>query len=347
MFTVRLSRCCLGLLVIVSLVFSGCQDSKNDTRVIEARLVNKYFTPEDSVYLGAVGDFKFIHDRFLISEFENSRLLVFHQDFSLDTIVGRFGQGPGEFRMAGPVGEAYGRIYVHDIAHGKVRCYSPDFKYFSDFDMPNAEEVNNFVFSDSVVYYSSTDGRGAPIVSVSLKDNSISRFGSFVKVGLDEFQKINRSQGYIFRLDNHFIYLLATEPRAIVYDLEFNVVSTLDWSHLAMLKNSLARAKLTYLNNRNTTVYLIDDVYNLGNDFYLSAYEDFKTDDPDKNYGYKRKLNKVIRLTYDNTTSQLRLEEVIDLGEGGGWYGQILITEDNKLFANDGVNDQIHEFVLD
>jgi hypothetical protein len=347
MFTVRLSRYCFGLLVVFSLVFSGCLDSKDDTRVIEARLVNKYFTPEDSVYLGTVGDFKFIHDRFLISEFENSRLLVFHEDFTLDTIVGRFGQGPGEFRMAGPVGEAFGHIYVHDIAHGKIRFYTPDFESFSDFSMPNPEEVNSFVFSDSVVYYSSTDGLGAPIVSVSFKDNSTRRFGSFVKEGMDEFQKINRSQGYIFRLDNHFIYILATEPRAMVYDEDFNVVSTLDWSHLEILKNSLARAKLTYLNDRNTTVYLIDDVYNLGNDFYLSAYEDLKTNDSDKNYGFKRKLNKVIRLTYDASAFQLQFEEIIDLSQGGGWYGQILITKDHRLFANDGVNDQIHEFALE
>ncbi|GAB5524539.1 MAG: hypothetical protein Roseis2KO_24110 [Roseivirga sp.] len=335
------------ILLLCFLISLGCSAEKHDFDLTKAQLVKRYFTESDSVYLGDVGDLNFLNDQFFISESDNSRLLIFNSDFSLDTIVGRFGQGPGEYRMAGALGTAFGQFYLHDIAHGKLRFYPRSFESFNDIELLGPEEVNSFAISDSIIYYSSTDGKGRPIVAIDLKKDSIRRYGSFIDKGLDEFQKINRSQGYIFKQDTGFIYIYKSEPKAIVYDADFRVVSELDLSHLSLFKNSLIRADMTYRNQANTTVFLIDDAFKNGNKYYLSVYEDFETDNLEKNYGFRRKLNKLIKLNYAEDVSQLQLEEIIDLSDGGGWYNEILVLSDHSLYAFDGINHEIHKFEID
>lgn len=333
-------------LAIVPLLFASCGKQESETAALKAKLKARYFTEADSVYITGVSDMQFIGDKLIMTEFERSRFLVLDDQFALDTIIGRYGKGPDEYFYIGAIGAINDGFFVHDVFNGRLRVFDESLGFVGNLKLHYPEEVSNFAFRDSVLSYVSLDAQGYPIVTIDLKSDSIRRYGKFLEAGRDVFQKVNRSRGYLFPVDERTVFFHSTEPLVKVYNPDFEVVFELNFADLDLLKNSLKRAELTYKNKKNTYILLFEDVFQYSERFYLTAYTDYKTNEAEKNYGFGRRLHSIIEMEYDPQKPSIELKSIIDLSDGGGWYEQIIVESD-RILAFDAINDELHEFELD
>ena len=331
---------------ILIMILCSCGQSGTSIPVKKASLKARYLSESDSVYVSSAADMKVIDGRLFLTEFQRGRLLIFDEQFNLDTIIGRYGKGPDEFYNAASIGVINQGFYVHDVFHGQLRVYNNSLEAQGNIKLHYPDQASNFALKDSVLSYAATDGQGYPIVTINLKGGEINRYGEFLEEGKDVFQKVNRSRGYVFSEGDNYLFIHSTEPLVKIYDRDFNILFQQSFADLELLNHSLRRAELTYENEKNTTLLLFEDIFRFEDRFYLATYVDSRTDDIKTNYGFKRKLNSIIEMEFDPQKLSVELKGIIDLSDGGGWYKQIIVESD-RILAFDAINDELHEFELD
>ncbi|WP_420385250.1 hypothetical protein [Roseivirga sp.] len=310
--------------------------------------VESYFTESDSVYISDIADINLFDSAIVLSERERNRVLILGNELSIDTIVGRFGDGPNEFSDIGIIAPSDEGIYVHDPGHSVLRLYNQEFELIRSIRINTSGEYiyNLSSFKNKIYYSTSHDTVEAPIVEFDLIDETFRYHGEFLSEIENKWQRRIRSEGYIFKVGGSFVQVFPTEPQIRLLDNNFELLSVLDLTDLDLLKNSILRSEDIYLNNNSTILMLFADVFCLDQSIYLATYQDFRVDDYNSGIRFKRLLNKVIRIDYDSIKEEMEIGRIIDLSNGGGWYEQILPISNERMFAFDALTNELHEFAF-
>ena len=269
---------CISLIIFIHYrVFS--QSFNPEDIPVEEKYPVKAVSEGEDFYLNVPCYVKYNkYDRNLyVVDQKNNNIRVFDTDLNYLRTIGRFGQGPGEFKFPADVTfDKKGNLYVIDQGNFRIQILDKDGEYISGFWFIYDISKPDICLDSKNRIYINKPANGYLFTLLDSTGNTITKFGELYRFENErELIKMNTVKFLIDDMDN--IYCAFQEyPVLRKYDKDFNLIYEIKYDYLPEIKakNKKWKKKISETKNQNTNIYKI---YNMnistdGEFLYLGLY---------------------------------------------------------------------------
>ena len=313
------------LYILTFLIFSSCNKS----------FIYEIIKIEPSFIIEELNDSCFFKDIKYMCEFDNSlyisdeyngRLLVIDNNMNLTNIIGRNGNGPGDFWGIGCVNIYNDTIFVVDAGNLRVNKFSIDGKYVGNSTISDySTTINNFIVDNAGYFYFSSFIEDQPIVKY---DNNLYKIKVFGHKAIEEHNiETKAANRFLLQYFQNDILTMQTDyPIINKYDKDGFFVGSY------MLEQSLFKSRLFFKKqqitkdpeNRKKTYNIFRSIAILHNKLFV-LYID--------HYNENIFCNKIAELEYKD--DNFIINRVYQLSQSNDWFQSICFFN-GKLFAFNG-----------
>jgi hypothetical protein len=289
-----------------------------------------------------------IPEGYLIADRIGKKVIHCDYDFKVVKVIGKAGEGPGEFQsprivkkegnLVYTVGTANRGFAVHSMSGGLVHSFKPQTGVYNPI-------ISQFAVQDEKIVISSPN-EDKPITILNTKGEKVKSFGksmaNYVKP-----DKFFRNRGHILNYTNDaFLFVGLDSPVIQEYDYDGELLaehSFVDHPYFESFFNGVnLRKRKSNNSSSNTTYILSQDACFSGGKLYLLTYTYSKEADVSlHNILVLKKINgrfvieKTLELTYP------------DLGVESPWFEAFCIDHENqKIIAFDNTSSAFLTFRL-
>lgn len=227
----------------------------------------------DSIFSNHLGSIaQDSHKNFYICDAANHCILKLDSTLNLTKIIGRAGQGPGEFLYPQDIIIQNGLIYVNDSGNNRIEILDMEGSYQKSFHPFSPLSQTNFAVNSKGLIYTNTPGKDSLVTVYNQDGKELYSFGKKYNFpGLLEYNN-NKALLAIDSDDNTYAAFIAI-PKVKKYDKMGKLIWEKDTSEFPEVKAMLNRIKVAKKKRRNNPhlVYLlISDLHiGAGNNPYI------------------------------------------------------------------------------
>lgn len=246
----------------LALFASSCGDANQKTSVIPQIDMNADY-PEKEICLQDIAEVSYISlettDEFLLADVasmemvsskgivcvSDEKVLLFHPDGKVKSLLDKKGEGPGEYRYVHYATADWERneIYIHDIHQKAMMVYSMDGKFKHSFDIDIRARQNDLLCDNEghVVLYKEKTGRlehgkveppYRPVVRVSKEDGQIDSLSHWLDYYTTMGVKAELADGNAWTLDVPIPALVKLNGKVYVSEVASDTIYLLEKSSL-------------------------------------------------------------------------------------------------------------------
>jgi len=247
----------------------------------------------DSIFLSKVRDLQFYENRLYISEQYLSQVIEMNKDFTLNRLIGRRGEGPGEFVSIESIALEDSLLYVFDMGHSAVLCFDQKNKFRGKYALLNDRIYMPYRFfvDDSCLYVSTAEKEGL-FLEANMRVGEESYCGKRKDFGEDLPNRIRNSR-HILDFEDKCITVSDNIPIVEIYDLKNKqMIDALDFSDMDYIKKDLIKNE--NVQKLNSYTKIVADAYVDGNFLYVLLFGTSASGGPLSNEILKIELSPVL-----------------------------------------------------
>jgi len=251
----------------------------------------------DSIFSNTLWDIaQDTHKNFYICDAANRCILKLDSTLNLTKVIGRAGQGPGEFLYPKNIIIKNGLIYVNDSDNNRIEILDMEGNYQKSFRPFSPLGQTNFAVNSKGLIYTNTPGRDSLITVYNQNGEELYSFGK--KYNFPGLLEYNNNIAFlaIDSSDNTYAAFIAI-PKIKEYDKTGKLIWEKDTSEFPEVKAMLNRIKVKKKKQKNPNLIylLITDLQIAENNLYILCIS------PSPPHGYGRNICEL-----DSSTGNLK-----------------------------------------
>jgi len=325
----------LNLFLLATILFLfGCNNQKK--QIINLKLTKSVDVLNDSTFFGSSECMTIKKN--IITIAEKSRILLTDRDFNLINVIGRPGNGPGEFN------KVYHLIFYKDTLYAvnemlkEMNVYSSNGKYVRNFLLP-ASPLGRIAIDDRGRFYLSTSYGKKPIICFENNGNVVDVFGKMfngkteslsrrktildLHIYTDKLIALNKSE--------MILQYYSLKNRALISEKKVDLTMLNDFNNELKYKEKIIRERA------NTSVSMISDSYLDGNHLYFTVTE------RNDNGVY---INKIVKLNLAND-KEINIFDITNANDKDMEYWiTSLCVQNDTFFVSDASTKSLLKYVI-
>ena len=316
----------LFFLIIVFVILSAsCEKNKS---VMELKIKNKIDALDDTTFIGGVGGLANVGGKLFISDYKNNCIYCIDNKFKVLKIIGRTGNGPGEFNSAGELTIKDSLLFAS--THNRINVFTLDGQLVKT--LINYRDISAYKFAidrGMNIFFSKPSNSGHLITKIDSSGKIISSFG---KLLIDQARFIYaRNIGNVLQTeDEKLIYISATEPIIRKYSMSGKMLKELNLSMDTYVKRRMKVSEKFYKSNPDghgsAILFYSANIYK--NQLYVLAFSFIKS--------------KPVDIVYVLNLNTFNLKKTFILNQGS-FYRKIVIWN-NNIICFDTVSAAFHVY---
>ena len=121
-----------------------------DTPILSENYQSEIFCKDASILAKPSGIACF-GDRVVVSDYENSALVVFDMDGNYLSTIGELGAAPLQFNTPGAMTVSGDTLYVLDMGNRRIQCLNSDFEYIDSIYLWEETQYFEFPYTDIAI----------------------------------------------------------------------------------------------------------------------------------------------------------------------------------------------------
>ncbi len=264
------------LLILLCSIACKTTDKTKTTQKVDNITLSPIKTLDkiDTIFIGKISSIMTQEGIIMMGDSKKHRVLVTNMDFKLKHILGKQGNGPGEFSNTQHHLIKNNLIYANDLGNHRLNMFNKDnAQFIKSIKLGDRGNLvtSQFYFDDNNNIYFSTDPEPSGKMLLRLDSNGkvVKRFGDILKKSNDITEQMNTNYKEMILYKNRIVTVGRTIGIVEIYDLEGNKINSFDISKYEPIKTNTELVKKDIKENPNSTNVLHGFCYVRGDKLYI------------------------------------------------------------------------------